>query len=160
MKPVAVFVLALAFGAACDGARGPVGPTGPQGPKGDTGATGATGSTGPTGPTGPMGPPGAANGGYYTSRNDVYCNVVQMANGPTIFTVSAACNSDQDLPLTGSCASIGGTGNLTLATNGPELWEGMNVGNPANWGCGWINSSGQSVNVPGAAATICCIKKP
>ena len=160
MKRSALLSLVVVFAAACDGQKGAAGPTGPQGPQGATGATGATGSQGPTGPTGPVGPPGAANGGFYTSRNDVYCNVVQMATGATIFTVSAICNSDQDLPLTGSCASIGGTGNLTLVVNTPELWAGMNVGNPAGWGCGWINSVGQAVNVPGAAATICCIKHP
>jgi len=158
MKRLVILSLFVTLSLGCDGPRGPAGPTGPQGPQGATGGTGATGPAGPVGPTGPQGPPGAANGGLYTSRNNVYCNVVQMANDSSVTSVAASCNSDQDLPLTGSCASIGGTPNLTLIVNGPVFWAGMNVGNPAAWSCGWLNSASQVVNVPGAAATICCIK--
>ena len=156
----ATFALLVAVAAACSGSKGEVGPIGPQGPVGPQGATGATGAQGPAGATGATGPAGAANGGFYTSRNNVYCVVAQMPNDSSVTGITATCTSDQDLPLTGSCASIGGTPNLTLAGNGPTFWEGMNVGNPAAWNCDWINSAGQGVNVPGAAATICCIRHP
>ena len=133
------------------------GTQGPAGPAGAPGATGVQGLTGPAGPQGPAGPAGAANGGLYTSRDNVYCNPVSMPNDGSL-SVSAPCLSDRDLPLAGSCESVGGTGNLTLGTNRPSGWQGMNVGNPAQWTCGWLNSAGQDVNVPGAQANICCIK--
>ena len=157
---ITFFTLLVALTAACSSSDGKTGPAGLQGSPGPQGETGPAGPQGPAGQTGAVGPPGPANGGFYTSRDNVYCVTATMPNDAGVTGIGATCNSDRDLPLTGSCASVGGTGNLTLAGNGPVLWQGMNVGNPASWGCRWVNSAGQSVNVPGAVATICCIRVP
>lgn len=149
---VILFVSTLA----CTGKTGPPGAQGPAGQNGAQGIQGSQGAKGDTGLQGIQGPPG---GGLYTSRNDVYCNTVMMTANPTAFTVRAACNTDLDLPLAGSCEAPG-TIALNLTTNGPNLWAGQNVGNPAYWECGWTPPGGAATNAPGALATICCVKRP
>ena len=140
---------------ACDkGDTGPAGPAGPKGDKGDPGEQGLPGNQGPQGIQGPQGPMG---GGYYTSRADIYC---KSSIGTTTGTVTVACDTANDLPLTGSC-SVGGTTPLILARNGGlSTWSGPST-QAATWDCSWGDSSGVIVNnVPTGKAEICCIKHP
>ncbi len=138
MRTIAVVTSLAALGA-CGGS------TGPQGPAGPAGATGATGATG---------------GGFYANRGDMYCNSNVMANGAT--SVSAACNTTQDLPVSGGCSSSGGGVDIALNVDAPFGWNGTVAADivTAEWNCEWTSASNGAVNVPGAQATICCVKHP
>lgn len=131
-----------------------------NGAAGSMGATGLAGAPGPAGAQGPAGPPGAANGGIYVSRDNVYCNIAAMQPGQGILSVTASCSSPRDLPLVGSCTPGNAVPNLITFLNGPNFWDGENSTNPANWSCGWLTQASQNVNVPGATAVICCIRRP
>lgn len=149
-----LFVLPLVLLVACqEGSRGPVGPQGPEGSAGPQGPAGPQGVAGLQGPQGVQGPIG---GGLYTSRDDIYCNTSPI--GTTNGNVSAACDTPEDLPLTGSCANHE-TKALNLSTNGfIENWPGRSTA-PASWLCSWSGLDGVVVNVvPTAKASICCIR--
>lgn len=151
----AAVVVAVLGGCSSD-KTGPQGPQGDPGPAGPAGPMGPAGPQGPTGPQGPQGVPGATGGGLYTSRDAIYCNVVTMAAGDT--SVSASCNTEKDLPVTGSCQTKT-TGTYSLAVNGPQFWH-TQLGFPAEWVCTWAPASGSYVHIDGAQATICCITNP
>lgn len=139
-------LLATLVIAGCE--KGPVGPAGPEGlagPQGDPGLVGSTGPQGDPGLAGTVGPPG---GGYYRSRNDVYCNYTAMASGAGA-TVTAKCSTDYDIAVGGGCIAT-----VPAVASYPAFWSGVNVGNPANWNCGY------SANQPGAQAWVCCVHVP
>jgi len=132
----AIFVLLLV---ACGGSQGPQGPTGPQGDPGAPGATGAIGAT-----------------GGYTSKEDVYCNTIVMPDDPAVVEVTASCNAAADLPLEGGCMTPPSASDIALLSSGPGAWSTFTTA--AIWSCRWIRlSSGAFVNVPGGAASICCV---
>jgi hypothetical protein len=136
--------------------RGDVGPAGPPGPKGDKGDPGEQGLPGIQGIQGAQGPQGPIGGGYYTSRQDLYC---RSSMGTTTGTVEADCDNAADLPLTGSCANSEPTA-LNIATNGLiQNWPGNSI-LPAAWVCEWSSGGARVNNVPSGRATICCIKHP
>lgn len=156
---------ALALLVACSGNTGPqgpigpTGPTGPQGPAGPTGPQGLAGANGPQGPIGPQGPPGPANGGFYTSRDNVYCNTVTGLTAGRSF-LTASCSAVADLPLAGSCTAPDDTVGLA-AVSSPQGWHGATSTAPAEWFCQFAkNGVAISVDYPGASATICCVTHP
>ena len=144
MKRLLAFALTLAL-CACGGSAGPEGPQGQQGPAGPQGPQGLNGADGGTGPAG---------GGYYTSRNTVYCNTVAMAAGDTF--VIASCNNLQDLPLSGGCSLPYGT--LPVTNSIPVYWDSAAAGSSAaGWLCSWTGTNAAQY---GASATICCVSVP
>lgn len=120
------------------------------------GAAACTGSTGPAGPSGPTG------GGYYTSRADVYCNTNAYSLGDTAATITASCSTALDLPLTGACDLSGAAYGAVpyLTTNRLQYWAGTGLTQPAEWICGWQDSTRAAFIAPGATVTICCITVP
>jgi hypothetical protein len=133
--------------AACD-KTGPQGPQGTEGPQGDPGLVGTTGPQGDPGVVGTVGPPGQRGGGYYTSRNDVYCNYTSMAAGSAT-NVTAKCSTDYDIAVGGGCL-----GTVAAVGSYPSFWSGVNIGNPASWVCSYTS------NQPGAQAWVCCVHVP
>jgi len=104
------------------------------------------------------GAPGAAGttgGGLYTSRDDVYCNVSGVNNGGNVV---AACNTELDLPLSGSCepSSV----NAIVTESRPVGWPTF-PGLPASWQCQFSAPGGGVIGTgtPGGAY-ICCVKHP
>jgi hypothetical protein len=76
--------------------------------------------------------------------------------------VTATCDNDRDLPLTGSCAVTlsFSTTFASLATNTPLHWDSQTTGVPAAWMCSWQDNIGAVVHIPSGTATICCILNP
>ncbi len=70
----------------------------------------------------------------------MYCNNATM--GAADLAISATCNGDLDVPLSGSCDPVGKPGTYTLCVNAPELWDGPRTGQPAKWTCGWCDAVG------------------
>lgn len=151
MRPLALALL-LAVLAACsqEGPRGPEGPPGPTGATGPSGPQGSQGGQGPQGNPGIQGPPGVG-----LDRTKVYCNSATM--DAVQLTISATCDGDLDVPLSGSCDAAGRPGSYTLCSSFPELWSGPRTGQPAMWSCGWCSTAG-FVNVQFAKAWICCAR--
>jgi hypothetical protein len=88
----------------------------------------------------------------------MYCNSKTM--GPLPATgVSAACNTAQDLPISGGCSSGGSGPDIALNVDEPFGWNGSS-GLTAEWHCGWTSGSSGAVNVSDGLATICCVKHP
>ena len=158
---VAGFAILLAC-AGNTGPQGPIGQTGPtgsQGPPGSTGPQGPVGATGPQGPIGPQGPAGPANGGFYTSRDNVYCNTVTGISAGVYF-LTARCSAIADLPLTGSCTAPDDRIGL-VSESRPDAWHGATSNDAAGWFCSFAkNGLAISVAYPGASATICCVTHP
>ncbi len=71
--------------------------------------------------------------------------------------ITVQCNTDTDVPITGSCETFGPTQALTPCDNRPQLWDGPRVGQPAQWTSAWCTGAG-TVNVQGARAWICCVR--
>lgn len=148
-------MLSVVTACSSTGDAGPQGPQGEQGPKGDKGDRGDAGVQGIPGAQGIQGPMG---GGFYVSRDVLYCNT---AVGTTSGVVKAACNDVNDLPLTGTCQKPEGPV-LNLAVNGSpgSTWPGPSTA-AAEWWCEWADTAGVIVNtLPTAKATICCIAVP
>jgi hypothetical protein len=89
-------------------------------------------------------------------RDDAYCNRATM--GATATTVSARCNTEQDLPLTGACEKFG---NIDAVLDLNEAWKWDVTTEKAGWRCGWsLDGSGALVHIEGAQAIICCVTHP
>jgi|SRR3990172_141692 len=95
----------------------------------------------------------------YSSKQQVQCNTVTTpADDPQVTQIQVTCTNVDDLPLVGSCSNAGPRFDAILGVNHPLSWQG-DLGGPAGWICGWFTSSGESVHVPYASATICCVVK-
>lgn len=145
--------------------RGPVGSPGAQGPKGDQGVQGPTGGQGPAGPTG---------GGRYVSRANLVCHTAPtdglhvtdggvFGTGPFGGLADVRCDSPQDLPVSGGCASIGGLQSDTVLTDSVPLdWEAtadqLDAGTALapGWTCSWQIRSGTAHDLL-VYARVCCV---
>ena len=164
-------LLIAAVAASCKGELGTQGVSGPQGQTGTAGQQGQTGPAGPTGSTGATGAKGAANGGIYTSADQVYCvrntNGLFHADGGMTFSVgsfSVACKDPRDLPLTGSCAAGETSNPFPDNANGSIAIIDSQGLNPSadffssNWACSFrVSPSTSRDDLPRASAEICCI---
>jgi hypothetical protein len=154
-KALPAAVLLLISACSGDSKVGPQGPKGDPGPQGPQGLTGLTGATGPMGPQGPQGPPG---GGFYTSRDNVYCNRATVTDNSSALVVS--CTSPADLPLSGSCYSADDTVAVVTVSE-PQAWSPASTVISATWFCAFgKNGVGLSHPFVGAVGFICCIKHP
>jgi len=155
---MARLLLTIIFAAAliaCDkqGATGPQGPAGPAGPQGHTGVAGPVGPQGSQGPTGPRGPAGPGR-----SRSGVYCKVAQGTRADAGYVLAVLCDDSGDAPVTGSCSGVSEL-NSFLTINQPVGWFEGAAGTPG-WNCGWTfnPTTGAPLELPTAAATLCCLR--
>lgn len=153
-KNVNAWALLVAAVLACSGSQGTTGPEGPAGPPG------------PIGPQGPAGTQGPVGGGLYVAKASVYCRHALGATAATGNVVTVTCDTATDLPLTGGCslADPGSRSGAILGFSGPRGdasdWTSDTL--PAGWQCAWtfLPATAVPIDLPGATATICCIKKP
>jgi hypothetical protein len=145
-----LLALALLSASAC--VEGPHGPQGPEGPQGLQGPQGAQGPQGPQGMQGPQGVP--------ADSKSVYCNHIigAILEPPTTnHILRVECDSNTDLPLTGSCNVP--DEDVYLSQNEPFF---STVGGaPGRWLCNWSFKRGATArDLPGAQAKICCARRP
>jgi len=149
MKPnLAVVLMMLVWG--CAGPIGPQGEPGDEGPPGDAGAAGPKGDTGSTG------------GGYYTSRENVYCNEVIGTTSADAFRIAVDCNDANDLYLTGGCDRVNAPDSF-LYENAPVAIDQTTAsGFSAGHRCQWVFNPGGSApsSLPSARGRVCCIQVP
>jgi len=99
---------------------------------------------GSRGPQGPAGPPG--------DRSKLYCNVNSGNLDDAHLTLTAYCNSNADLPWTGSCGGTLPQG-LYLEQDIAVSWGDATT--PAGWKCTWAPYNAVPVGAVGVAE-ICC----
>jgi hypothetical protein len=110
------------------------------GPRGDAGASGPAGAQGLIGPAGPTGPAGKDGVDIGITKASLYTRSSPGAN-------EAVCDDENDVAITGSCASSGNIYSQIGVTNS------TNTTVASGWAC--IGASGTSVT-----ATVVCLKVP
>lgn len=157
-----IFLLLIASLTACDAIQGPKGDTGSQGLQGDQGVQGIQGikgEKGDKGDKGDQGIQGLTGGGLYVAHSSLYCRTVTGATVAGGLTLHAKCDSYKDLGLTGSCEISTVVGQGLITGNRPLGWDAD--GATPEWQCNFTVPDGVTpVDLPSAAAHICCIKVP
>jgi hypothetical protein len=143
----------------------------PNGPQGSPGPKGDTGSAGPSGPQGPIGPTG---GGRYVSRANLVCHTAPpdglhvadggiFGTGPFGGLADVRCDSAQDLPVAGGCATVGALPTDTVLTDSVPLdWEAtaqqLDAGTALapGWTCSWQERGGAAHDLL-VYARVCCV---
>ena len=134
---------------------------GPAGSPGETGPQGPQGQAGPPGPQGPAGQDLDPDAGPSFTRNDIRCTLVHGAKADAGMRLTVTCPSASDIPLQGWCANdelppI----EAYLRMTAPVRWT-QESSEPAGWMCEWFPSAGgAAIDVPGATAEICCVRRP
>lgn len=147
-----LLAVALLSTSAC--VEGPSGPQGPEGPQGLQGPQGPQGLPGPPGQQGPQGLPADNKGIYCKTQYGVLLSNPNSSN----ISVRIACDSGTDLPLSGSCNVP--EEDVYLAQNQP-FFQSAAYGIPGEWLCNWYFKRGTTQrDLPGAEATICCVRRP
>ncbi len=105
---------------------------------------------------GPAGQDGAPGKDGTFKRTPSYCNSQQtLGSAGNNWTVTAPCNNQLDIPLSGECFAPNGLpSGAALVAETPVAWEDM--AQIAAWSCQWTWQNGATPSDFFIKAEICC----